>query len=457
MKTKHIGRLRRWTPGGFSLVLALTCGSQPAAATPVAQTPTSWTMYAMVPGHNAHYPSKFPAVSWRFAVPGAKAIAHSVVRNPTVIRDILGFPIGVAVVDGVVYAPNDNGYVYAVNAHTGRLLWKYNAYNQIMTTPLVVNASGVKTVYVGAGNSVFAYSHAKLFGENKPVIRGTGVSGIFALNARNGKLRWFYPTKGQDMPTPVFHRGNIIFGNGDGHVYALDAANGHLVWKTPIRSFVSMSSANVAQSDGIVVMGGTHPSRIYGVDAKSGKLLWAVHPANVFSSSAGDGTWAVHNGVAIGQIETRVAGQAAGTSSSEELAIDMKTGKILWTAELGSGKIPPRNKVAVPTIVNGIVYTGSPVTHTEYAIRVSDGKLLWKQPLKAPMKCAPTVIGDTVIQPTGPGKIFALNRANGEILHVYQSHHGGYGPQNGVAVGGTFFIGTNKGWLQAIPISKLRR
>ena len=438
-----------------ALALALGAYSYNAmAAMPL--TPAEWPSYALTAQHNAYFASRFPAVSWRFEAPGARELAHSFVKNPTVARDIVGFPIGVAVVDNVVYAPNDNGYLYALNARTSRLLWKFNAYNQIMTTPIVATVRDVRTVYVGGGNSVFAYSHAKLFGKpGEAVVRGNGVSGIFALDAVNGKMRWFYPTKGEDMPTPVLFNGKLIFGNGDGHVYALDAADGRLLWKTAIGSFVSMSSAVIDAQDGIVTMGGTHPSRVYGLDANTGKLLWAVTPDNVFSSSAGDGTWAVDNGVAIGQIEARPAGQAAGTSSAHEIAIDMKSGKVLWTADLGAGKIPPRNKVAVPAIVDGVVYTGSPVTHTEYAINAKDGSIRWKQPLKAGMKCAPTVVGERVIQPTAKGKIFALDRASGKVTHVYQSRDGGYGPQNGVAIGGTFFIGTNLGVLQAIPLRDL--
>jgi glucose dehydrogenase len=71
------------------------------------------------------------------------------------------------------------------------------------------------------------------------------------------------------------------------------------------------------------------------------------------------------------------------------------------------------------------------------------------------MKAAPTIVRNTVIQPTGNGNLFTLDRANGKVIHVANLHQGGYGPQNGVALGKTFFIGTNSGYLQAIPLQKL--
>ena len=425
-----------------------------AAAAQAADTPAAWPMYALQPGHNAALASGFPAVHWTFDTPGA-ADARAAVKNNTTIRDLVGFPIGVAVVDGAVYAPNDNGYLYKLDARSGKLQWSFNAYNQLMSTPVVAQAGGRELVFVGAGNSVFAYSHAKRFGvPGAAVIRGTDVSAFDAVDAATGKLVWSHPTRGEDMPSPVYAHGLLIFGNGDGHVYALDAATGKLKWKTAIGSFVSMSSATYDPVRNVVMMGGTHPSDIYALDAATGKRLWTVHPPHIYSSSAGDGTWAVAGKLAVGQIETRRAGQTT-TSGSEEIGIDIATGKVAWSTMLGTGKTPPRNKDAVPAVDGGVIYTGSPVTHTEYAIDASNGKIVWKARLGPGMKAAPTIVGDKVIQPTGSGKIFTLDRKHGTVTHVYDARQGGYGPQNGVAIGGTLFIGTNSGYLQAIPLHDL--
>lgn len=436
-----------------STLLACAFGSL-AASAQAADTPTAWPMYALQPGHNAVLASHFPAVHWSFDTPDADA-ARAAVKSNTTIRDLVGFPIGVAVVGGAVYAPNDNGYLYKLDARSGKLQWSFNAYNQLMSTPVVERAGGRELVYVGAGNSVFAYSHAKRFGKRgADVVRGTDVSAVDAVDAATGKVVWSYPTRGEDMPTAVFAHGLLIFGNGDGHVYALDAATGKLKWKTEIRSFVSMSSASYDPTLDVVMMGGTHPSNIYALDAATGKRLWTLHPPHIFSSSGGDGTWAVAGKLLVGQIETRTAGQTR-SSGSEELGIDIASGKVAWSTLLGTGKTPPRNKDAVPAVDAGIIYTGSPVTHAEYAVDAGTGRIVWQTRLGPGMKAAPTIVGDKVVQPTGSGKIFTLDRGHGAVTHVYDARQGGYGPQNGVAIGGTFFIGTNTGYLQAIPLQEL--
>ncbi|OCX74433.1 hypothetical protein A6M27_00930 [Acidithiobacillus thiooxidans] len=440
----------------FPLIMALTGLCSISAVASPDQTPDQWLTYAMSAGHNAVYQSAFPSISWTFSVPGANTINRKIVRKLTTIRDLVGFPIGVAVADGIVFAPNDNGYLYAINATNGRLLWSVNVYNQIMTTPIVATVDNHKVVFVGAGNSVFSYSHAKLFNvKGAKVTRGTDVSAIEAFHEKTGRLEWIYHTKGEDMPTSTYINGKLIFGNGDGHVYALNAKNGFLIWKTGIRSFVSMSSATPVDDGKIVVMGGTNPSRIYAINSSSGKLLWSVHPEGIFSSSGGDGTWAARGNTLIGQIEVRKPNQTKGTSDSEELALNGQTGQVLWSRNLGSGKTPPRNKDAVPTIVNRVIYTGSPVTHTEYAIQLQSGKILWHKTLSARMKAAPMVVQNKLIQPIGNGDIYTLNCQNGSIIHVYHNKLGSFGPQNGVMIGGTYFIGSNSGYMEAIPLEKI--
>lgn len=450
-------RNRRRLTCTLAMVIMAGFATSVLAADTSATTPSSWSMYALTPGHNAVHASAFPAVSWRFDVPGAAEARASPLLNPTMIRDLVGFAIGVAVVDDTVYATNDDGFLYAVDARTGKLHWRFHTFNQLMGTPVIAVVGGRKLVFVGGGNSVFAYSHVVSFGKpGARVTRGTGLSAMYALDAATGKQLWAYSTEGEDMPTPVFYAGHLLFGNGDGHVYSLDAATGQLTWKTDIHSFVSMSSATLDPDSGVLVMGGTQPSHIYGLDARAGKLLWTVSPPGVFSSSAGDGTWAIAGHTAVGQIETRDAVEAqAGTSASEELAIDLATGKVLWSTTLGSGKTPPRNKDAVPTVVDGVVYTGSPVTHHEYALDAATGRILWQRVLPASMKAAPTLVGKFLIQPTASGEIVTLDAASGRIVHHFDRHEGGYGPQNGVAIGKTWFIGTNAGALQAIPLKDL--
>jgi outer membrane protein assembly factor BamB len=418
----------------------------------------SWPMYGLNPAHDGTSLSthRSEPASWKFSVPGAIALdakrdeVKDEYVNITAVRDLVGIPVGVSVVDGVVYAPGDDGFLYALNAANGNLIWKFNARNQIMTTPIVAETAQGKMVYVGGGNSDFTYSEAVKFAKpDAQVVRGTGISGIYALNARSGNPVWTYHTRGEDMPTPVFYKGKIVFGNGDGNIYGLNAETGKLLWKVAIGSFVSMSSATM--SDNLVIMAGTHPDNMYAVDADTGKLAWKT-PLGAFSSSAGDCAPAAANGIVVTQIE--VAAPTKDQVTSEEVAIDASTGKILWKTTLGAGAVPPRNKDAVPMIYDGVVYTGSPVTNSAYALDLKDGRMLWSRRLTR-MKAAPTIDGDYVLLPLGSGSIAVLDKRNGKVINMYRSGNGGFGPQNAVIIDRTLYIGTNFGWVYAIPVADI--
>lgn len=441
-------------------VCGAATGTTAAPAAAEGAWPQSWPMYGMNAAHEATWNGSGTGanpVGWKFAVPGAVALAatpEDVRRqyvNVTAVRDLVGIPVGVSVAGGIVYVPGDDGHVYALGAADGKLVWQFDALNQIMTTPVVAPTARGVLVYVGGGNADFSYSEAVKFGTpGAAVVRGTGINGIYALQAKTGEPVWSFRTEGQDMPTPVYHAGRIIFGNGDGHVYALDAATGNLVWKTAIRSFVSMASATLAGDR--VVVAGTHPDAIYALDAATGALAWKAEPGNVFSSSMGDCAPAAAGGIVVTQIETTTG--KPGLAGSEEIAVDAATGKFAWRTMLGEGRVPPRNKDAVPMIADGVVYTGSPVTNTAYALDLGSGRILWSRKLSR-MKAAPSVEDGHVFFPVANGTIFVLDRKTGAIVNAYHSGNGGFGPQNGVIVNHTMYIGTNYGWVYAIPTSEI--
>ncbi len=76
-----------------------------------------------------------------------------------------------AVANGVVYIGYEypDGSLYALNASTGDLIWKYTTGNDVITSPAVANG----VVYVGSEDN-----H------------------VYALNASTGALLWKYATSG---------------------------------------------------------------------------------------------------------------------------------------------------------------------------------------------------------------------------------------------------------------------
>ena len=225
-----------------------------------------------------------------------------------------------AVANGVVYF-GDYGYFYALNASTGALLWKDSL--GASSTPTVANgvvyvaAGPVYAIDAGTGAVLWMYSTGGSAGTlavaNGVVYAGSYDHNVYALNAGTGALIWKYATAGHVGSGAAVANGIVYVGGGDGDnsVYALNAATGALIWKYLIGGPVYYSPA---VANGIVYIG-SHDNNLYALNASTGALLWKYTTgANVTSP-------AVANGVVY----------FANWAYDDSLyALDANTGTLLW-------------------------------------------------------------------------------------------------------------------------------
>lgn len=130
-------------------------------------------------------------------------------------------------VDGVLYFTGSYAAVYAVDAVTGKLLWKYD--------PQTWKHYPIKMLFSFAANRGVAYADGRIF---SAALDGR----LFALDAKTGKLFWSVETTSpKSMQTitgaPRVFDGKVIIGNAGadfgarGYVTAYDAATGSQVWR----------------------------------------------------------------------------------------------------------------------------------------------------------------------------------------------------------------------------------
>jgi quinohemoprotein ethanol dehydrogenase len=130
-------------------------------------------------------------------------------------------------VNGVLYFTGSRAAVYAVNAVTGELLWKYD--------PEIWRHHPEKLLFSFAVNRGAAYANGRVF--------AAALDGrLFALDARTGELLWSVETLPQGTPhtstgAPRVFNNLVIIGNGGaeigvrGYVTAYDQATGQQVWR----------------------------------------------------------------------------------------------------------------------------------------------------------------------------------------------------------------------------------
>lgn len=206
-----------------------------------------------------------------------------------------------AVAGGKVYFGSGDGNVYAVDAQTGTLLWKFATKDVVHSSPAVVN----NTVYIGSWDSY-----------------------LYAIDADTGQEKWSFKS-GEDntihnqvgfQSSPAVVDGTVYIGCRDAHVYAIDAATGRKKWDYPTSK--SWVIGTPAVRDGMVYVGTSDSSRFMALDAKTGRLRFDFKAgAYMFSSAALAGSLAY-----------------VGDHNGRLYAIDAKSGKLAWEFQTEASK-----------------------------------------------------------------------------------------------------------------------
>lgn len=332
--------------------------------------------------YDAEGPREFHRVRWAFPT-GNRVISSPVLHGQT------------------LYFGSDDGNVYAVDAATGRQVWKRATRGPVPATPAVAD----DTVYVGSYDGHF-----------------------YAFNARTGAMRWKFATGGERhfeakglhgmtplaqtffdpydiyLSSPVVVGDAVFFGSGDGHLYALDRATGSLRWKFATGDVVH---ASPAYADGVLYFG-SWDSYFYAVDAKTGAQKWRFH---------GGEDPLIHNQVGF-QSSAAVADGVVyvGCRDSNLYALDAATGKELWRANNAGSWV-----ITSPAVVDGRVIFATSDSALFHIVDAKTGKQVAKQQGKAYMFGSPAVARGIVYQPVTNGMLEARDAASGELLWSFRT------------------------------------
>jgi alcohol dehydrogenase (cytochrome c) len=299
---------------------------------------------------------------------------------------------GLVFTSTVGFAPGGRGAIYALDAATGAVRWKFDTIEKPWRHPLEAGGGGLwYPVSVDAEGRLYAgNSNPSPWGGSPERPNGAAYPGpvrytdsLLVLDARSGRLLWHDQVTPHDVrdydfaATPILATVDgeeLVFGAGKaGRVIAWNRGTRQRVWAAAVglhRNDVGpLPERRVTVCPGL--LGGVETPMAYA----GGRLFVPVVDLCGWGS-------------ATGRQDLTTLDPARG--KGRLVALDAATGRALWERRL------PSPNFGCATVSKDVVFT-STFDGTVSAFEVEDGTLAWSTRMRAGVNACPAVLGELVL------------------------------------------------------------
>lgn len=236
---------------------------------------------------------------WHFTTAGERRFAAKHLHGGMPPTETMPDPFDIylsspAIVSGIVYFGGGDTNVYAVDAASGQLKWKFATGDVVHASPAVADG----TVFIGSWDSYF-YALDAATGQQKwrfktgddpdihnqvgiqssaavadgMVYFGCRDSNLYALDQRTGEKKWAFNNKGSwVIGSPAVQGGRVYFSTSDsGMFYAVEAKTGATLFSLSSQKWPMFSSPAIAGNMAYI---GTHSGKLWAIDLAAQKLAW---------------------------------------------------------------------------------------------------------------------------------------------------------------------------------------
>lgn len=277
-------------------------------------------------------------------------------------KRIVGTP---ATANGIVVAGSADGSIYALKADDGSLCWKLETTQPVLGAATIENGAvyiggsdhTFRKIDLISGKVIWTYDQVKGYIETKPLIAGNKVifgawdNILYALHKDSGKEEWKW-THGLPgihySPAavwPVATEDKVFIADPKRALTAIDLATGNTIWRT--------FQSKVRESVGISLDG----KRLYAKTMNDSIVCYDTQtstPRQIWTSNVGFG----YEHAPSMQIEQQGI-MIGSTKEGLIFGLDAKSGKVLWKHKIGNSLIntvvPLGKKHILFTVTSGEV------------------------------------------------------------------------------------------------------
>jgi outer membrane protein assembly factor BamB len=314
------------------------------------------------------------------------------------------------------YGGGTSGMVYAIDHGTGEIHWRFitveegfwgnpevNSGAGIWFPPAIDTETGL--TYWGTGNPAPFPGTLEFPNASSRPGPNPYANALIALQHDTGDLVCYHLAKPFDLfdldyqLPPILATTNIggqsrdiVIASGKlGHVFAYDRSNCEVLWDTPVGEHQNDTLLEIPLGVEVLVLPGVWG----GVEAP---MALADDTLYLFTANLGTPYTATgHDAEDGAEAVANVSGRTRlDTGTGEMVAIDIRTGDILWTHEFD------RPGFGGATVINDLVFTAL-LDGSVYALARDDGRIVWNWQAPGGIIAWPAVAGDTIIYPVGIG------------------------------------------------------
>jgi eukaryotic-like serine/threonine-protein kinase len=271
--------------------------------------------------------------------------------------------------DGTVYAGSSDGYLYALDAKSGELRWRFAAQDRFVGAAVAVRGPE-GTTHIVVGN----YD-----------------TNLYCLDPADGKELWRYGTDNYVNGTPAIdERGRIVFGGCDAILHVVSATSGEALSRFELGETCNVAGS-VALDEGRAYFG-HHNNAFVCIDLEKQALVWQVtDPDHPFYSSA-----AVTGDVVV-----------FGGQDKKLHCVDKATGAERWVFKT-------RRKVDGSPVVCGqrVVFGGG--DGWLYVLDLATGAEVWSWEIGSAILTSPAVVGGEILIGANDAKLYCFTPDDGK-------------------------------------------
>jgi outer membrane protein assembly factor BamB len=293
-------------------------------------------------------------------------------------RPLLEFPP--IFVGGKLYFVNNNGFAHALDADTGKTLWKRRIGRLNASSPAfyknrlyIVNLVPGHIVKLDAktGRTIWKRSLPGRAESSPVVIDRTVYFGcengeLFAMSTGKGQVRWSTPLGGAIKAAPAYYGGKLFVGDYGGYMNAVDAKTGKLVWQSGSLGPGFGGSGAFYSTPAVAygrVYAGNNDARVYSYDTGSGELAWSYSTGGY-----------AYSGPAVANTKHSPPTVFIGSFDGNVYALDAKDGSVRWSRSAG-GQV-----IGSLSAIGDIVYVAEFTDKTTSGFMMRSGKRVFRYP-----------------------------------------------------------------------------